>query len=274
MFIIISETKKSNFQRRGRPNYMEARAREGNFDLKVLFEAVKKRAGLILTITLIAVIVSGVMNYYFMTPIYQAKTELLVSQENSNNSINNSEVQANITIVNTYREIIKSPRILDVVGKQLGLSEAQTESLGKNITVNSVKNSQVISITVQNPSQKQAVAIANAIAKTFKEDSVNLMKVNNVQILNVAKEKANALPIKPNKPLNIAITLVVALFASIVLALLLEYLDNTLKSEQDIENVLELPVLGSVPQINESKGKRTEKRKRPYEVSATRGRRA
>lgn len=245
------------------------------FELRDFFEIIKNRWIIIVLITLIVTIATGVASFYFITPIYQAKTEILVNKETVKDSINNQEIQANITLINTYSEVIKSARILDLVGSELQLSENEKASLGKKIKVSSVKNSQVISITVQDSSQKKATLIANTLAKTFKNQIFDIMKIDNVQILAEAKDNPNASPVKPNKKLYIAMALVVGLMISIGIALLLEFIDNTIKNEKDIEKVLQLPILGSVPHIQESKKKRKNRKKRPYEeLTATRERRA
>ena len=85
--------------------------------------------------------------------------------------------------------------------------------------------------------------------KCFNE-VVNIMSVDNVNILAPAEVTENISPVKPKPLLNIAIALVAGLMAGIGIAFILEYLDNTLKSEEDIERYLEIPVLGVIPTIS------------------------
>lgn len=253
--------------------------RDSILDLKEIVETIKKRIVLILSITLIAVLGSGIVNYFLITPIYETKTEILVNKENNANSINNIDIQTNVNLINTYNVIIKSPRILDLVGDQMGLSEGQKAGLSGKIKVDSVKNSQVISVTVDDSSQARAVLIANTLAEIFCQQIPTIMNINssnaNAKILTPAKENPNAAPIKPNKTFNVAVAFVVGLLVGVGLAMILEYLDNTIKTERDIEKVLELPILGAVPRIQESKSKKKSRKLRPYEkVAATRERRA
>lgn len=248
--------------------------KEEFIDLKELFETIKKRLVLILAIALVAVVGVAIVNYYIIKPVYQAKAAILIKETNKG-TINNQEIQANLNLINTYNEIIKSPRILDEVGKKLNYSEGQTAGLSGKITVSSVKNSQVISITVEADSQPTAALIANTVAETFEANIKSIMSIDNVRILTPAKTNPNAAPIRPNKGFNVAIALVVGLIVGGGLALLLEYLDNTIKTERDIEKVLELPILGAVPRIEESKANKKSRKLRPYEeVAATRERRA
>ena len=95
-----------------------------------------------------------------------------------------------------------------------------------------------------------AASIANTTAEVFKKEIVTIMNVDNVSILAEATVGENQAPIKPQPLLNIAIALVVGLMAGVGLAFLLEYLDNTVKNEQDIEKLLGLPVLGTIAMID------------------------
>jgi capsular polysaccharide biosynthesis protein len=218
---------------------------EETISLKELFQTLKKRLGLILIITLVATMTSGIVSYFFLTPIYQASTQLLVNQKKTDQqAYNYNEVQTNLQLINTYSVIIQSPTILDKVKEQLNLEE-----IG-DIAVVSESNSQVVSITVEDPSPVMAADIANTIANVFTKEIVTIMSVDNVSILSKAEVPDQPNPIKPRPALNMAIALVVGAMIGVGLAFLLEYLDNTIKTEQDIEKILELPVLGAITVIS------------------------
>ncbi|XJZ27099.1 YveK family protein [Bacillota bacterium Lsc_1132] len=226
---------------------------EETISLKELLETLKKRLLLILVITITAVLVSGVVSYFFLTPIYQASTQILVNQaKNNQNVYSPSEVQTNLQLINTYNVIIKSPAILDKVAKDLNL-DMTTDELNKKITVASEKDSQVVNVSVQDPDPAKAAKIANTTATVFEKEIVKIMNVDNVSILAKATVSANQSPIKPKPLLNIAIALVVGLMAGVGVAFLIEYFDNTIKSEQEIEKLLGLPVLGVIATIEDSK---------------------
>ncbi|MEH7308188.1 YveK family protein [Neobacillus drentensis] len=225
---------------------------EETISLKELLETLKKRLLLIVSITVIAAIISGVVSYFFLTPIYQASTQILVNQKKSEQLYSANEVQTNLQLINTYNVIITSPAILDIVSKELDLNMTATELKGK-ITVGSETNSQVVNLSVQDENAKVAAQIANKTAEVFKQEIAKIMKVDNVTILAKADVGENPSPIKPQPLLNVAIAIVVGLMAGVGIAFLLEYFDNTIKNEQDIEKVLGLPVLGVIALIDDQK---------------------
>ncbi len=233
---------------------------EETISLKELLETLRKRIVFIVLITLTAALVSGVVSYYFLTPIYQASTQILVNQKKTDQTAYNSnEVQTNLQLINTYNVIIKSPAILDKVAEELKLGVTAQQLNGK-ITVASEKDSQVVNVSVQDTNPYKAAKIANKTAEVFKSEIVKIMNVDNVSILAKATVADHQAPIKPRPLLNIAIAIVVGLMAGVGIAFLLEYFDTTVKNEQEIEQILGLPVLGAIAAISDEKMERKSKR--------------
>lgn len=219
---------------------------EETISLKELLQTLRKRLGLITVITITAALISGIVSYFFLTPIYQASTQILVNESKNNQNLANSNATVtNETVMETYNVIIKSPAILDIVGEELE-TPMTTGQLNGKITVGSEGGSQVVKISVQDTDPIQAAEIANTTAEVFQKEVIKIMKIDNVSILAKATVPDYASPIKPNPELNVAIALVLGLMAGIGLAFLLDYFDNTIKSEQDIEKMLGMPVLGVI----------------------------
>ncbi|MCP1188539.1 Wzz/FepE/Etk N-terminal domain-containing protein [Priestia flexa] len=224
---------------------------EETIDIKELFQTLKKRLWLIGLITIVAAIISAVISFFVLTPIYQSQTQILVNQAKSDQQLYNAnEVQTNIQLINTYNVIITSPAILDTVKNDLNLTETVDE-LTEKIEVSSATNSQVVEITVKDSSPHLAAKIANKTAEVFQSEISKIMNIDNVSILSKAEVKDDVSPVKPQPLLNIAIAIVVGLMLGVGVAFLLEYLDNTLKTEQDIEQILELPVIGVITNIKD-----------------------
>ncbi|ARJ24843.1 YveK family protein [Bacillus mycoides] len=224
---------------------------EETISLKELFYILKKRLAMILVIAFGAAIVSAIISFFFMTPIYQSSTQILVNQKKPEGAMFQAgEIQTNIQLTNTYKVIIKSPVVLDQVNEKLHLNMTAQALTGK-INVANEKDSQVISVTAEDKDPKLARDIANATADVFKGEVAKIMNVDNVTVLSKAEVAENQSPIKPRPMLNVAIAFVVGLMAAVGLAFLLEYLDNTVKKEEDVENLLGLPVLGIVARMDE-----------------------
>ncbi|MDP1443094.1 YveK family protein [Priestia megaterium] len=239
---------------------------EKTINLKELFQLLKKRLLLIVIVTAIFIAISGIVSYFFLTPIYQSSTQILVNQVKSKNEIYNpSEVQTNLQLINTYNVIIKSPAILDKVIEKENL-EMTSEQLEKLVSVSNEQESQVVNITVQHEDSQKSKNIANTIATTFQKEIKPIMNVDNVSIL--TKAGAGSL-IKPNLLLNMALALAVGLIAGVGLAFLLEYLDTTIKNDKDVEEHLGLPVLGSINIIN--KDSNPKRRNSKMNISEIRG---
>lgn len=222
---------------------------EETISLQELLGTLRKRLNLIVSITLAAVTVAAVISYFFITPIYQATTQFIVNKSYNDQMINNSDIQTNLSLIESYREIIKSPRILDIVIEELDL-DMSAGDLAQKITVENTNNSQVVSLKVQDPDPYVAAEIANKTTEVFQREVVVIFRVDNVQPLAKAEVSKNQQPVSPKPLLNIAIAAVIGLMAGVGLALLLEFFDNTVKTEQDVEQHLGVPVLGVISEID------------------------
>ena len=127
------------------------------------------------------------------------------------------------------------------------------EDLAGKVSVSSVSNTQIITLSVSDPDAGQAEKIANEIAKVFKAEIVNLYKIDNVQI--VDKAQAAGSPYNVNILKQTLQFLAAGLAMGIGIVLVMFYLDNTVKSSQIVEDKVGLVVLGVVPKIGKGKKK-------------------
>ncbi|HSI68449.1 MAG TPA: Wzz/FepE/Etk N-terminal domain-containing protein [Planococcus sp. (in: firmicutes)] len=224
---------------------------EETISLQDLFKTIRKRLGLIAILTVLAITIAGVVSFLVLTPVYQTSTEILVNQSpKDTGQLTNQNIQTDLQLINTSSGIIKSPAILDQVVEKIGAG-LSTAQLTSKITVSNADQSQIVNITVQDEDPAMAVEIANTTASVFENNIQELMNVDNVTILSPAVLSENPAPVAPNPMLNMAIAAVVGLMLGVGIAFLLEYLDTTIKDQQDIEDILGIPLLGVVSPIVE-----------------------
>lgn len=223
---------------------------EETISLKEIFEVIRKRLLLIISLIVGAALISAVISFFVLTPTYESSAQFIVNQSPSDPSVqyNVNDIRTNVELINTYNVIITSRAILEEVVEELDLP-ISSDQLGSKIQVSSAENSQVVTVTVTDSDPDLATQMANATVKIFQKKVPDYMNVDNVRILSEAETKADPAPISPKPMLNIAIAVVIGAMVGVGLAFLLEYLDTTIKSEADIEKRLDVPVLGVVSHV-------------------------
>ncbi len=221
---------------------------EETIDLRELFQILKKRFALIVVIAFLATVISGVFSFFFITPIFQSSTELVVTSSAGENQITTTDIQSSLQLINTYSDILRSPAIMDIVAEELGLNMRGSQ-LRNIVSVSNSSNSQIITLSVQNEDAALAADIANTTAEVFQREIGGIMHVDNVSILAEAEMPTG--PVSPRPMLNMALALVVGVMIGVGLSFLLEYLDKTVKTGRDIEELLDLPIVGVIPRITE-----------------------
>lgn len=216
---------------------------EETIDLSKLFTILKKNMKYLIILPIVFLVLSMVITFVFMTPKYSSSTQVLVNQKETDNQIMAQQVQSNLQLVNTYSEIIKSPRILDKVSKNLKGKYSSKEISGM-LTVSNQAESQILNIVVENESRETSSKVANEIANVFSKDVSKIMNVDNVSILSKADTKGNQ--ISPQPLVNSVVGIFFGLIVALIIIFLKEMLDKRIKTEEDVAEVLDLPVLGTI----------------------------
>ena len=226
---------------------------EYEIDLKEIFHMLQKRWVLITGITVSALIISAIVSFIILTPIYEASTTMIVNyKQNQESVMTYNDLQTSQKLVATYSEIVKSQRIADSVIEQLGLDLTANE-LNSKISVSQVGTTEILKIAVKDEDPQLAALMANTISKVFQQEINKMMEVDNVSTIDVAK--VPEYPISPNKVMNLAIAGVLGLMGSIGLVFVLAFLDRTYKTPTDVERHLGLPLIGAIPDMMLEQGK-------------------
>lgn len=221
---------------------------EGTIKVHQFIAILKKRLLLILSIGFGSAILSGIYAFMMMTPIYQSSVQILVNENTARGNYDYNSVAANFQYINTYSDFITAPVVVEQVIKDLNLN-VPYEELVHQVKVSSNKESQIITIQVENPNYITAVNISNQIAQVFKDEVKAKLDLNNVTILSPAIEKNNSKPINTSPIIIIFIAFAAGILFGYSISFLLEILNHTIKTEQEIESYLNIPFAGSVSKI-------------------------
>ena len=231
-------------------------------DLKELFNIFWNRKAQIILIILIFVVIGIIYTIGFTTPMYSSSTTLVLAssgntETNTNTTITATDITVNSKLVSTYSELVKSKNILRQVIANLGI-HVDENSLRNNVAVSSVKDTELIEITVKNKNATYAAQIANEIAKVFTEKVKEIYNINNVQIVDEAE--VSTVPSNINHEKDVIMFAFVGLVVAVAYALIANMLDTTIKTAEDVEKGFGVPVLVSIPIIekfeNEKGGRR------------------
>ena len=225
-------------------------------DLRDYFRIVRKRFWLIVIVVVVVCSLVGTYSIFIKKPMFEASTKIVVNQTttpSANTPLDLNQINTNIQLINTYKEVIKTPAILDQVVLKYPKLQLHTEDLSKMVNVSSVNNTQVMTIVVRSTSYVKAAQIANAVSSVFEQEIPSIFNVQNVTVLNEAKTDPDVRPqpVAPNIPLNLAIAFVVALMIGLGVSFLLEFMDDTIKTEADIKELLDMPTLAMIMQVSE-----------------------
>lgn len=225
---------------------------EATLDLKDFWAIIVKRIKLILIITIASVLVTGILSYFVIPPVYEASTSIIIGkapgEHNEKSQSNSNDVYMYQKLIKTYASIAKSDLVTDRTAKKMN-SDLTGKEIKESITVTPQPDTQILVIKCENRDAKTARDVVNAVADAFIIESQRIYPTDNINVMDIAKLPQN--PVKPKKVLNVAIAFFVGLMASVGLAFLLEYMDNTIKTEEDVERILNLPVLGLIPKNQE-----------------------
>ena len=214
-------------------------------NLSDILMAVKRRWKMIVGITLGATILSVVISFFLITPKYEASTKLFIGkQQGENENYNYSDVTMYQNLLGTYSQAIQTK---DLVQKAIDNSgyNYKVEKVIANMTVATVSGTQIMQVKYKNNDPAIAQRLLDQITEEFIGLSGELVPNGNVKIIETAK--LPTAPVSPNKRMNIAIAFILGFMVSLGTVFLLEYLDNTFKTKEQLEKELDIPVVGIIP---------------------------
>ena len=217
--------------------------------LSEIFEAIKKRWIMIVAITLTATIISGVLSFFVIDPVYETSTKVFVGKEESDDaSYNSSDINMYQQLLQTYAQAIKTKDLAGRAISGLNYDELETKDILEKLTVNPITSTQILEIKYKSKNPNEAKDVLKNITDEFIITAKDLVPNGNVRVIEEVELPEE--PVSPNKKINIAIAFLLGLMVSVGLVFLLEYLDNTYKNKDQLEKDLGIPVLGAIPDVD------------------------
>lgn len=224
---------------------------EETISLEELLTIVWKRITLIITCFFIGIGVSAIVTFFLITPKYQSTVQMIgqtPTNENANSQL--SDLNANILMINTYKDVIKSNTVLSAAQEELQKQHLafKMDELASMISIEQSQNSQMFEIKVVTDSPKKAMNVANTVANVFKDQLVHFVQSDKVTILSPAIQDDH--PISPNKKLNLLIGAFLGFLIGLGITFVLELFNNTVKDSSFVTEVVDLPILGTITEMS------------------------
>ncbi|WP_430534779.1 Wzz/FepE/Etk N-terminal domain-containing protein [Listeria rocourtiae] len=213
-------------------------------DLSGIIAILKRFWWVVAILGVIGMGVSFMYTNHFVEKQYEATSQVLVKPE-KNEDNRNFDVQLNKQLLGTYQVIITSGNVLNQVRDKLDLKESNKE-LASRISVTNEASSQVLVIGVRDNEPEKAVLIVNTLSEILQKEAEILMDEKNVRVLSPAELKNSQTPVSPNLKMSIALGFVAGVGLAITLFVVIELTNTKLRTREDVEAFVEIPILGSV----------------------------
>lgn len=217
-----------------------------------LLKALWAKKVLILLVAIVAGAVSFAYSSFVVKPEYRSTTRIYVVNRNQSDKpgLTNQDLQAGTYLVKDYREIILSQDVLEKVVSDLGLT-INAKTLAKKVQVTVPADTRIVSISVSDHKPDEASRIANALREVAAQKIIAVTRVSDVTTLEEARPATG--PSSPNIRRNTLMGIGAGAGLVIVVVLLVELLDDRIKRPEDIEDVMEISLLGVIPDMDKLK---------------------
>lgn len=215
-------------------------------DLKEIFWIIWNKKKTVFAVTALLVLLAAIYSFILQTPKYKSTTTvvLTMSEGEDATTVTTNDVTLNQKLLGTYVDIVKRDMVIDKVIDNLQIANLTAAELKAATTVSTKTDTYVIDITVSNENAEYAARIANEIGKVFSEEISEMYKMNNVYILDSAKVNSTPYNVKPAKYIGIAF--IAGIFISCALIVVMNLFDTTVKSADEIEKALKVPVIAQL----------------------------
>lgn len=217
-------------------------------DIMLLLRRIWSQKLIIVLTTLVFTAGALMYSLFIATPKYNSTTRVyVVNQKKDNQAITTQDVQLGTLLVKDYKEIILSNSVMSdvVVKNKLQITPGE---LAKKISVDAPKDTRIISITVTDKDPQKARDLANAVREVSADKIKEVTKIEDVTTLEQAE--AALTPSSPNVFKNSVLAALLGFILAVGGVVLIELMDDRIKRPEDIEETMDLVLLGVIPSTN------------------------
>jgi len=204
-------------------------------------------------VVIIGCAAAGLYASHQMQPEYQSSARLIVypaaPSDKQGTAPDANAITSSIMLIKTYKQILMTPRVLDKVAEQYPDLKTTGDELGAKVSVSTVAETQIMTVSATDASYARAARMANAVTVVFQKEIRSLMHVDNVSVLDWADPSKQQAPASSGTGKIIAIAFVLTAMIGTGLAFLLDRLDDSVRSQRDVRDALGLPLLADIPRI-------------------------
>ena len=221
-------------------------------DVFQLLKILWKRKVLIALVAIVTGVVAFAYSSFIVKPEYTSTTRIYVVNRNQGDKpgLTNQDLQAGSYLVKDYREIILSQDVLEKVATDLKL-DLPSKGLASKIKVTVPADTRIVSISVTDRAPEEASRIANSLREVAAQKIISVTRVSDVTTLEEARPATS--PSSPDIRRNTMIGFLAGAVVMIVAVLLIELLDTRVKRPEDVEDVMQIALLGVVPNLDKLK---------------------
>lgn len=225
---------------------------EETISLQEILTLLKKKAVLILSMFFVGIGVSALITFMVITPKYSAASQLIATSQSKDTNANTDSINSNLMMINTYKDFIKGRVVTETAREKLEKEDGfkgTADDVKNMINVEQTQNSQMFSVVVTSENPEEAAKVANVVSDIFKKEAKEYTDADKVSV--ISKAEVPTAPVSPNKKINLAIGGILGLIIGIGLSLLSQLFNRTVKSIDYVTESLNVPVLGSIPIMDE-----------------------
>jgi len=217
---------------------------EKELDLRELFNIIKKRIWMIIVVTLLTTLIAAVVSVFFISPTYESSVCIIVGKQDGK-EITSQDITMYQNLMQTYQNIASTNKVAQAASGKVG-GNLDAKDLLKRTKVTAKTGTMILNIAVDSNTAAQAYKEVQAYADSFVARATELIPEGNVKIMDNAELPVS--PVKPNVKLNIAIGFLAGLIVSAGIAFILEFMNNTIVTKEDVEKYLGISVIGIIPE--------------------------